>query len=215
MRRVTYTVWWDPRWDWAGWHGMGWDGIHIHGLAWVLRLGSYEMHCWKGYKRWFHLWLWHCLCRFFCCGHGLVLCGWRWMGGLPWLLHFGLLSICVFAWSSAESSLHLGPTSVVVSVYRIHVHLLRISGFGGSSSVPGYRRTLNPPGSSSSQLVRACAVTPLAGAPPSCSSSGPLCREARGSSRDSHVFAFTFHLCVGLVRTAESSLHPICLQMPV
>ena len=98
-----------------GWNG--WDGIHIHGLAWVLRLGSYEMHCWKGYQAVASS---MALALFFAVsfamGMGLFFAvGVGWRGGLPWLLHFGLLSICASAWSSAESSLHLGPTSVVFS----------------------------------------------------------------------------------------------------
>ena len=204
----------DSRWDWAGWHGIGWDGtgwdgVHIHGLAWVLRLGSYEMHCWQGIKRWLHLWLWHYSLPFllpwaWACSLRLALDGW---GGLPWLLHFGLLSICASAWSSAESSLHLGPTSVVFSVYRIHVSLAsyrRIT----VESAHGYRRILGLPSAGSSSLCYGPHWPELH--PPAAAWA-----QARGSTRDSAVLAFTFHLCVDPVEATESSLHPICLQMPV
>ena len=69
---------------WLAWDGMGWDGwdgIHIHGLAWVLRLGSYEMHCWKGYQAVASS---MALALFFAVSFALgmlVLCGWRWMDG--------------------------------------------------------------------------------------------------------------------------------------
>ena len=99
-----------------GWDGMGRMGYTFmgrHGIeAGALRDALLEGVSSGGFIYGFGI----VVCRFFCRGHWLVLrLALDW--GIPWLLHFGLLSIYAFAWSSAESSLHPGPTSVIFSVY--------------------------------------------------------------------------------------------------